>query len=249
MRIRLLSILLAFILPMQGWAATTVRSNSTGTAATGTAVTVAKPAGCVSGDLSIVSVAANGNTTIVDNNGGTTFTEDLNDYQETTTSQTVSIFSRRMTGSEPDPYAFTIGASDRWTAHADCFQNPHASVIYDGNPTGTNGANTGGTGFFSSAAVTTAYNNSIVMQVGVADNSGNSINSTPSGYTVEQNSGNQAMAFADKVKATAGTEAAQTFGLVQEAGWIAVSFAIVDQTTSIGPTCRGALLLTGVGGC
>lgn len=210
--------------------ATTVRSSSTNTGnATGTAVTVAKPAGAASGDLEIIAISSNQATTIVDNNGGTAYTEDLNDYQEAVAGSTVSVFSRRLTGTEPDPRAFTVGISnDRWTAHAICFQNPHASVIYDGNPTGANAANTGGTGFFNSAAVTTSFDNSIICQVGMADNIDNTLLATPGSYTVEQNSGHQVLAFCDKVRATAGTEAAQTFQLAGEAGWIAVSFAIRD---------------------
>jgi hypothetical protein len=86
---------------------TTFRSASTNSGSTGTAVSVTEPAGVAAGDLVIVVIHCNGVTTIVDNNGGA-FTEDVNDYQETTAGLTASLFSRRIASAATpfvDPYA------------------------------------------------------------------------------------------------------------------------------------------------
>ena len=59
--------------------ATTLRGSYTTSATTGTDASVAITVSDT--DLVIVSVHFNGQTTIVDNNGGTAYTEDINDYK------------------------------------------------------------------------------------------------------------------------------------------------------------------------
>lgn len=78
---------------------TTFRSASTNSGASGTAVSVTEPSGVTAGDLVIVVIHCNNVTTIVDNNGGA-FTEDVNDYQETTAGLTASLFSQRIASAD-----------------------------------------------------------------------------------------------------------------------------------------------------
>src|SRR5215471_18650883 len=98
--------------------ATTLRSSSANTAGTGTALSVSAPTGTATGDLVQIFVHLNGVTTITDNNGSTAFTEDVNDYQNTPSGMTTSIFTRRVQAGDPSTYNFTAGASDRWTVVA-----------------------------------------------------------------------------------------------------------------------------------
>jgi len=108
--------------------ATSLRASSQNGSTTGTAMSIAAPTGTVAGDLVIIIVHGNGNTTIVDNNGATPFTEDLTDYSPLT-SDTVSIFSRRIVGGDPTTYNFTLGASSRWSIIASTWQNPNATTM------------------------------------------------------------------------------------------------------------------------
>lgn len=215
--------------------ATTVRSSSVNTAATGTAVSVSAPTGTAAGDLVIVTVHYNNNTTIVDNNGATPFTEDLNDYQQVTTGQTVSVFSRRIQAGDPSTYNFTGGSSTRWTATAVTWQNPHASIIYDVAPISGN-SNQSGTAVatLTSLSINTTTNGAIHCVVCCPDNPAASI-VKPTGYTEEQNNAtNQAVDFSDKVIVSAGATGAQTWTWTGNAGVVTLSFAIMDIAASSG---------------
>jgi hypothetical protein len=220
--------------------ATTVRSSSIGTAASGTAVSVAAPAGTTTGDLVVVVVHCNNLTTIVDNNGATPFTEDLNDRQNAATSQTVSLFTRRILGGDPSTYNFTLGASNRWTAVAVAFQSPHASVIFDAAISTADAAN--GTGSFNVPSVNTATTEAIHCSVFCADVAGNSITGTPAGYTVQQNGGDQDIAFATKVISVPGATGTTNWTDALDDGKIGISFAIRDIN---GVTLSGSYPLTG----
>ena len=91
-----------------------IRSSSQNSGATGTDLNVSIPAGAQVGDKIIIAAVANGQTTIVDNNGSTPFTEDINDYQPNPSNGiTMSIFSRVLQAGDPTTFHFTSGASGR----------------------------------------------------------------------------------------------------------------------------------------
>lgn len=205
-----------------------VRSSSTATNLAGsTAVSVARPTGTVTGDVVIVVVSANGQTTsITDNNGSTPFTEDL--VEITQVSMTVSIFSRRIQASDPATYAFTLGSSQRWTVHAVTFQDPHATVIYDVTPVYNANANTAVT-TVDAPSITTTSKDAVHCAVCCVDGITLSITGTPAGYTVQQNSGDQVVAFTTKVIPTPGATGAQTFTHTAQTSF-GISFAIKSAT-------------------
>lgn len=213
--------------------ATSVRASAVNTAATGTAASVSAPAGTTTGDLVIVVVHYNNSTTIVDNNGSTPFTEDLNDYQETTTGLTISVFSRRIQGGDPTTYNFTGGSNTRWTVVAVTFQNPHASTIYDVAPTSGNSNQSGvAVATLTSLSINTLTNAAIHCVVCCPDNPATAI-VKPAGYTEEQNNAtNQAVDFSDKVITSAGATGAQTWTWTSNAGVATLSFAIMDITAT-----------------
>ena len=120
--------------------ATSVRSSSANGASAGTAITVSAPSGTTAGDVVIVLVHVNGQTTLVDNNGSTPFTEDIDDSKPNPLQgHTVSIFSRRIQSGDPTTYAFTSGVSGRWAATAITISEPNASTIYDVAPNTSGG--------------------------------------------------------------------------------------------------------------
>lgn len=212
--------------------ATTVRASSRNQAASGTAVSVSAPTGTATGDVVICIVCCNGVTTIVDNNGSTSFTEDLNDESEATAGITLSIFSRRIVGGDPSTYNFTIGASGRWTCVAIAFQNPDGSTIYDVTP--AVGDKTAAVAFGVAPTITTSTDNSLhVCLVGV-DGDTNVVTGTPAGYTVEQNGGNETIAVAYKVITPAGATGTQQFDFTTVNGVIPVSFAIENNPAAGG---------------
>lgn len=198
-------------------------------------MSVSAPAGTTTGDLVVVVVHANGTVTIVDNNGSTPFTEDLDDLQEAGAGQTVSVFTRRIVGGDPSTYSFTIGSSGRWTCTAVTFQNPHASVIYDVAPAVGNSGTTTTAGTLDSPSITTTNANAIHVVSGNSDGDTNTITGTPAGYTVQQNGGNQTTAIATKVITSPGSTGAQTWTDQTPDGWITLSFAIRDEGGG-GPT-------------
>ena len=212
-----------------GVSGTTIRDSTTNAAASGTALSVAAPTGTTTGDVVIVVVSVN-NTglSIADNNGSTPFTEDMNDYFPSAGIGYLSIFSRRIQAGDPSTYNFTAGGSARWTVHAITFQNPHASVIYDVNPTGGNFRDNTTTNTGTSVGITTVNADAIHFAIFQGDGTGTTITGTPSGYTVPENSGNQVTAVAYKVIASPGATGAQTFTLSVNEAYLAASFAIRD---------------------
>lgn len=222
---------------------TVIRESSIGTAATGTAVTVAAPTGTTTGDLVVVVVHANGQTTIVDNNGATPFTEDLNDFQQSTGGGTVSVFSRRIQAGDPTTYAFTIGATGRWTAVAVTFQKPHDSAIYDVAPAvGNSTASSVGGTSANSVDITTNYTNAIHAAVCCPDGSLEACTGVPSGYVVNKNAGDQNIAVCTKRIASATATGEQAFAWTNSNGWITLSFAIRNYAVDEGPTSITSLL-------
>jgi len=222
-----LFLLLFLLFPVRVLATTTVRSSSTNTAASGTALSITAPSGTTTGDLVFVVISSNGLITHTDNNGSTPFTEDLNDFQGSA-SGTFSVWHRRIIAGDPSTYNFTIGATTRWTIHAITLQNPNASSIFDGSiATNSDGSATLTSG--TAPTITTGTNNSIHFAVLTDDGSLNTITSTPAGYTCPQNSGNQGMALCYKVIATAGATGAQTFSWTSVSEYNSASFAVLDE--------------------
>jgi hypothetical protein len=182
--------------------------------------------------LGICIVCCNGNTTIVDNNGGTSFTEDLNDEQEVTAGITLSVFTRRILGGDPSTYNFTIGASGRWTAVAIAVQNPDGTTIYDVTP--AVGDKTAAAAFGIAPSITTSTDQSLHFALVGVDGDTNVVTGTPAGYTVLQNGGNQTIAVAYKVITPAGSTGAQQFDFTTANGVIPVSFAIENNPAAGG---------------
>lgn len=210
--------------------ATTVRASSVNTAASGTAASVAAPAGTTTGDVVIVVVHYNGARTIVDNNGSTPFTEDLNDFAAP--SATISVFSRRIQAGDPSTYNFTGGGSDRWTVVAVTFQNPNAGAIYDVAPISGNCNTNAGATTLTSLTITTLTDGAIHCVVCCPDNPAAAI-VKPSGYTEEQNNAtNQAVDFSDKLIVSHGATGAQTWTWTNTAEVATLSFAIKDISAS-----------------
>lgn len=212
---------------------TTLRASSTNTFASATAITVAAPTGTLVGDLSIVIVHANAVVTIVDNNGTTPWTEDVNDYAAST-SGTVSVFSRKLITGDPTTYAFTIGSAQRCGIVALTYKNPKPTY-YDVTPvTGDFSVASVSTG--TTATLTTLSANAIHVAVMCQDAATNPTTSQPAGYNVDVNLGsNQAICVCSKVIAVPAAAGAQTFGWATAAQYNALSFALADNVAAVAP--------------
>lgn len=206
-----------------------VRSSSSNSAATGTAISVTAPSGVAIGDVVVISVQANGQTTIVDNNGSTAFTEDLNDYKPNTVNgHTVSIFSRRIVAGDPTTYNFTSGASDRWSIVAVAVVGVDASSIYDVAPSSGNAANrdNSGAATLDAPAITTATANALHFVCGYSDDGAGGAMTKPTGYTSQGVPVNEPQTVSTKTITAAGSTGAQTTTGTTSAPMIALSFAL-----------------------
>lgn len=214
--------------------ATTLRGSHSNSATTGTNATVAITAS--DGDLVIVSVHFNNQTTIADNNGATPWTEDINDYKPNTTGgHTLSIFSRRFQTGDPTSLSFTGGTSGRWSVVAQVWQNPNASTIYDVSPSTSNAANADN----SSAAtidaptINTLTANAIHVVHGYFDDGAAGNPSGPAGYTSAGADNDEPQGAFYKVITSAGATGAQTVTGTTSAPRIALSYAIKDQGLTV----------------
>lgn len=205
----------------------TIRSSSSNSSTTGTAISVTAPTGTSVGDLVIVSVHGNGQTTIADNNGATPFTEDINDYQPNTTSgHTVSIFSRVIQSGDPTTYNFTLGASGRWSIVTVCFINPQASY-YDVSPSTTNAANRDNStsSTLNAPAITIGVANSIDVVCGYSDDGVGGAMTGPAGYAVQAQPVNEPQVVLTKTVST-GTTGTRQVTATTTSPMIALSFSI-----------------------
>ncbi len=220
---------------------TAIRSSSQASNGSGTAVAITAPSGTAAGDLVLVVVHSNNVTTIADNNGGTPFTESVNDYQETDAGLTASLFVRRIQSGDPGTYNFTLGTSSRWGAIAVALSSPHASTIFD--VVSSNTQQGGGVdATMTAASITTLTANAIHFAVFGADGSGNAFVTAPDGYTTHQNlTSNQTLLVTSKVIASPGATGAQSADFTTTNGAFAFSFAIIDHTAG------GAATITGSG--
>ena len=203
------------------------RSNDSGTIASGTALLVNAPSGTVAGDLVLIGVSTNINTTIADNNGGTPFTEDITDFG--LSSMRCAFFSRRIQSGDPSSYAFTLGASTGARATAVTLSNPDPTTIYDDGPTGATGSNTTPT----SDARTTSSDNAVMLQWYLIDGGGHTFSSKPGGYTeiVDLNT-NTSHWVGYRLKTPAGSESAQAITISPLSQWCAISVAIEQPVVS-----------------
>lgn len=220
---------------------TTIRSSNANSATSGTAISLTAPTGTIPGDLVIVVVHANTDTTIVDNNGTTAFTEDINDrHPNPTAGHTVSIFSRRIVAGDPSTYAFTSGATGRWAVVAVTFKNPHPLTIYDVAPnTGAGASNRDDSSVATSIvpSITTIDKNSIHISVGCMDDGTAAFSSGPTGYTVQEKPVNQPIIFAWKVFPSGAATGTTTHTWTTIAPVMGFSFSIRDfgQSASFYP--------------
>ena len=212
---------------------TTLRGSHTTSATTGTDASVAITVSDT--DLVIVSVHFNGQTTIVDNNGGTAYTEDINDYKPNTgNGHTLSIFSRRWATGEPTTIHFTGGASGRWSIIADVWQNPNVSNIYDVSPSTANAANAddSSSNTINAPTITTSVDNSIHVVHGYFDDGSAGPPTGPAGYTSAGSENDEPQGAFYKVITPAGATGAKTVTGTTSAPRIALSYAIKDVGTT-----------------
>jgi len=215
--------------------AVSVVASSQNSSTTGTAMSVGSPTGTTTGHVVILTVHGNTQTTIVDNNGSTPFTEDLNDHKpNTSTGHTVSVFSRRIIAGDPATYNFTLGTSGRWSIIATTFQNVHATDIYDVTPTTSNLDSPPGSSDASAPTITTNTANAIHCACSFIDASVDDFTGWPSGYTVQQSvDNNQGQTYTTKVITAAGSTGAQSFTHNGTGtAYIGVSFAIKSEVVA-----------------
>ena len=211
--------------------ATTLRASSKNSATTGTALSVTKPAGTAVGDLMVVITHANTDTTIVDDNGSTPFTEEIDDESPNPGSgHTLSVWSRVIQSGDPSTYKFTSGASGRWSVVAQAWQDPHADK-FDIAPLSANVSNEDNydDGELIVQSITTLTDNAINVVICMWDTGSTSTITHPSGYTAIEVAQDQINASSYKVIGTAGATGDQTYDNNQFAARIGVQFAIKDE--------------------
>lgn len=110
--------------------ALSLRSTATTGSGSSTTPSVALPASGQTGDLLVVYITHNdGTVTVTDNNGATPMTEDY-DSGNDAGGMGVAIYTRVITGSEPDPLNFTLSATNRWAITSFILTGQNAT-IYD----------------------------------------------------------------------------------------------------------------------
>lgn len=220
--------------------ATTLRASSSNSASTGTDATHTVPTGTAAGDLVIVSVHFNGQTTIVDNNGATPWTEDINDYKPNTTNgHTVSVFHRVFQTGDPTTLHFTGGATGRWSIILDTWQSPHAD-IWDVAPSTANAANADNSdaATIDAPAITTLTANAIHVVHGYLDDGTGGNPSGPAGYTAAGAENDEPQGAFYKVIVAAGTTGAQTVTGTTSSPRIALSYSL-KTSVAVGTTYPG----------
>jgi hypothetical protein len=196
--------------------------NSSGS---GTAISVAT-SGIAVGDLVICVVHVNNDTTIVDNNGATPFTENVNDYHPNPAgAHTVSIFSRVFQTGDPTTFSFTSGVDGRWNISCMHF----TGYEFDVTPSTTyfNNTNTYDNNYIDAPTITTGLDNALHIIGAVLDASATQIITLPAGYeNAGSNGATHAIALGIKTIATAGATGAQTITFVDGATIMGFSFSV-----------------------
>jgi hypothetical protein len=215
--------------------ATTLRATSANHSTTGTAMSVAAPTGTTTGDLVIVAVHGNGQTTIADNNGGTPFTADISNFKPNTSNgHTVSIFSRRIQAGDPSTYNFTLGATGRWSIIAATWQSPNSGTIYDVAPNTANAANRDNSdaSTITAPSITTVNPNAIHVACGFIDNATSTVASHPSGYTAINTSTDEPQGMSYKVIVSPGATGTTTYTSSDSQPMIGLSFSIKTRESA-----------------
>lgn len=210
--------------------AVTFRTATSNSSTTGTAISVSAPTGTTTGDFVKVFVHANGDTTIVDNNGSTPFTEQVNDYHPNPSNgHTMSVFSRVIQAGDPSTYNFTSGASGRWGIIAICATDS-VTPVDDVAPSTTYASNrdSSGDGTIVTTSITTGVDNAIHIVVGGWDTGAIGSITTPAGYTLlaNANGGGEPTHASYKVIATAGATGTTSIVNTEFGAYISFSFSI-----------------------
>lgn len=226
------------------------RSASQNSSSSGSAVSVDKPSGAVTGDTVFVVVQGNGQITISDNNGSTPFTPAPNftDYKPNTTNgHTMTVFKRKLVDGDPATYNFTLSVAGRWSVDALCFSGNN--VDYDVAPNTANAANEDNSddGSIDAPAITVA-NNSIHVVFCGWDTSAIGTITTPSGYTLAANAngGGEPLHSSYKVFATGASTGAVTCQNTEFGAKIASSFSVKEASNSYQQTVSETISQTEV---
>lgn len=212
-------------------ALTSIFASASNSATTGTAVSVSTPAGVAPGDLAIIAVHVNTQTTIADNNGATPFNADISNYKPNPTGgHTTAIYSRRIVSGDPSSYAFTSGASGRWAIAVIILRLPNPVIIYDVAPSTSNATarDDSTTNTAVAPSITSIRPNAIHISIGFMDDGTAAFTSGPSGYTVAQSPVNQPIIMAYKVITTPGATGTTTHTWSANAPTIGLSFLVLD---------------------
>lgn len=227
----------SYLTPATGLVATTLRASSSNSASTGTAVSVSAPTGTIAGDVVVITLHGNGQTTFVDNNGATPFTaSSVSDYKPNTSGgHTVSIYTRTIEAGDPSTYNFTMGTSGRWSIIADTYKSPNTTSFFDVAPNTSNAANADNSdaATIDAPSITTLTANAIHVVHGYFDDGSAGNPSGPAGYTAAGADNDEPQGAFYKVIAAAGATGAQTVTGTSVAPRIALSYAIRDINSSV----------------
>jgi hypothetical protein len=191
-------------------------NSTTDGGASGTAITCTAPAGMAAGDIVVAVFANNNAVTVSDNNGAYPFTQALGRRGINTDSGGYCVWYRVAGASEPATYAFTGNASDRWSIICSAYRGGDTSAIWDVAPAaGTENETGAGSRNHVSLALTTLTDNAMIITCGWCDSASFTFTGTPAdSFNARQNNpGEQLIALADKLLASAGTQAAVTWQL------------------------------------
>jgi hypothetical protein len=194
-------------------------------ATTGTAVSVTHGLTINSGDVIVAIVHANGNgNTITDNNGGDSFTQEIQEDGGIFTNR-YAIYSRVAGGSEPVSYAWTLNSSDRWSVQIRVFSGVDNSTIFDIAPSvSTRSADNSATA--TAPTMTTTVANTLGIMSILIDSPTITVSSPTNGYDTEVEEANQINVSYIRAWASAGATGASSATLSASGGWTAHQFAL-----------------------
>lgn len=215
--------------------------STTNGAGSGTAVQVTKPTGLQVDDVVIVVVHANGPQNTSDNNGAQAFTSILANREYNGPSAQYDIFYRVIDGNEGATFDFTLDGSNRWSVIASAYRGVDTSDIFDVAPTAsTENLRPNGDGDISlTNDITTTVDGAMIIAVAFNDSSTVTFTATPgdSFNSRENNSGEQLIALADKLKASAGLQSAVSWTQSAENGvWANNIFALNPEAAVAAPS-------------
>ena len=195
--------------------------NSTNNDGASTDMTVALPSGGSVGDFLVVFMTKNyaGTPTITDNNGSTPLIYDGGTLNMSG-GNSVLVFSRFITGSEPSTLHFTANSSDRQVLIAAIFSGVHADKFDVAISTYTNFL--GAYGSITCAGVNTVNNDALAIAIATIDGAGNGTFDNPpfaGGWSVlNYDNVQQPLAVGYKQMPTAGATGDVTVDVTQTSG-------------------------------